>query len=328
MLPDELDSPQPAAPGRTRVVVVGSLTMDLTAGSDRLPVAGETVLGNRFAMVPGGKGNNQAIATARQGAATAIVGRIGRDPFGDKVLAQLRADGVNARGVERHPELTTGIAHIRVDAQGQNSIIMVPIANASMDEEAVVAAGSVIAAAQVLLTQLEIPVPATRAALRIAREHGVLTVLNPAPAAVLGADTLSLVDILVPNEFEAATLSGEDASTAEGAMRAARKLLELGCGAVVVTMGERGCVYVDSDTMLEISAIAVATIDTVAAGDAFCGALAAGLALGEPRNQALARATAAGALATTRAGATSSLPSDAEVKELLARNGAPAIRRL
>lgn len=312
----------------SQVVVVGSLTIDLTAGSERLPVAGETVLGTRFAMVPGGKGNNQAIAAARQGASTAIVGRIGQDSFGDQVLAQLTADGVDSSGVERHPELATGIAHIRVDARGQNSIVMVPIANQSMDELASQAARGVIAGAKVLLTQLEIPIRATREALRIARHHGVLTILNPAPAADLGADTLSLVDILVPNEFEAATLTGEDAGTTEGAVRAASKLLSSGCGAVLVTMGERGSVYLDSEGKMAIAAIPVDTVDTVAAGDAFCGGLAAGLARGEKREQALARATAAGALATTRSGATSSLPSASEVEELLARCGPPEVVRL
>jgi len=310
----------------TEVVVVGSLTMDLTADSDRLPGAGETVLGYQFAMVPGGKGNNQAIASARQGASTAMVGRIGRDAFGGRVLEQLSADGVDATWVERDLQLATGIAHIRVDREGQNSIIMVWTANARMDESGAEKVGPVIAEARLLLTQWEVPVPATRAALRIAWEYGVTTILNPAPAVAIDAETLSLVDVCVPNEFEARAMTGEDATSLEGAIRAARKLLALGGGSVIVTTGDRGAVYVDSDEVLEIGTIHVDTVDTVAAGDAFCGGLAASLARGDSKEHALVRATAAGALATTVAGATTSLPTREAVEALLARSGPPVLR--
>ncbi len=319
---------RPARRGGDRVaevVVVGSLTMDLSVNCREMPGRGETVLGTGFTMVPGGKGNNQAIGSARLGVATAMVGRVGHDEFGERVLEQLASDGVDATRVERSDALRTGIAHIRVDRSGQNSIVMVPLANSEMDEATVVRHAGAITSARVLLTQLEIPLEATRAALRLARESGVRTVLNPAPAASLDASTLEMVDILVPNEVEASWLTGEPADSVEGAVRAARRLLALGCGAVIVTLGDRGAVHVDAQGAQLVSALTVPAIDTVAAGDAFCAGLVAALAAGDPRELALARATAAGALATTVAGATSSLPSRASVERLLAESGGPAI---
>ena len=307
---------------------MGSLTMDLTAGADRLPEAGETLLGTEFAMVPGGKGNNQAIACARQGVATAMVGRIGGDAFGEQVLARLRADGVDATGVERDPRLATGIAHIRVDSSGQNSIIMVPIANFALDPQAVQRLAGLLTSARVLLTQLEIRIDATREALRLARCHGVMTILNPAPAAVLDDALLSEVDVCVPNEVEAAALTGESTDTLAGAVRAALKLRDRGCGAVIVTLGDRGSVYVDAHRVLAVAPISVRTVDTVAAGDAYCGALAASFARGRSVDESLVRASAAGALATTLPGATSSLPTAAAVDSLLHEAGKPVIRAL
>ncbi len=309
----------------TAVVVVGSLTIDLTANCTEMPGAGETVLGTDFAMVPGGKGNNQAIGSARLGAATAMVGRVGQDDFGDQVLGQLAADGVDATRVERSAAIRTGIAHIRVDRSGQNSIVMVPLANSEMDEATVVRHASAITSARVLLTQLEIPLEATRAALRLAKAGGVITVLNPAPAAPLDPATLAMVDVLVPNEFEASSLTGEAVDGVEGAVRAARRLLSLGCGSVIVTLGARGAVHVDARGILTVAALPVTAVDTVAAGDAFCAGLVAALAAGEPREAALGRATAAGALATTLAGATTSLPTKAAVDRLLFESGGPVI---
>jgi ribokinase len=306
------------------VVVVGSLTMDLNAFCERMPKAGETLLGEEFSMVPGGKGNNQAIASARQGARTAMVGRVGRDSFGDRVMDQLAADGVDFAQVARDPELATGIAHIRVDRGGQNSIVMVPLANGAMDEAAVLDSEELIAASGLLLTQLEIPLGTTRAALEVARRRGVVTVLNPAPAAPLDSEVLALVDYLVPNEFEAELLTGQEASSPEGALKAARILLGRGCRAVVVTMGGQGSLYADRERVLKISALKVDAVDTVAAGDAFCGGLAAALAGGANLEAALARATAAGALATTVAGATSSLPTLEATMELLEGCGGPS----
>ncbi|MHB1527247.1 MAG: ribokinase [Candidatus Dormibacteria bacterium] len=308
------------------MVVVGSMSMDLTAQAPRLPTVGETVLGTRFTMVPGGKGNNQAIAAARQGVSTAMVGCLGDDAFNGPVRDLLAAAGVDTTHVLTLPHQASGVAHIMVDGSGRNIIITVPLANGRLSPVEIAAAGPLLRSAGVVLTQLEIPLDAVGAALATARSHRVRTILNPAPAAELGDEMLSLVDICVPNEAEAEALTGEDVSSVEGATRAARALLGRGCGSAVITLGERGCLYADRQRVLEVASIQVDTVDTVAAGDAFCGALAAWLATGLTVEEALARASAAGALATTVPGATPSLPTWEATRELLLRAGPPTVR--
>ncbi len=304
------------------VVVVGSLNMDLTTAAPRLPRAGETLLGTRFTMTPGGKGNNQALACARQGASTAMVGRLGDDAFAAQILDLLRTEGVDTGQVSRQHQMGTGIAQIVVGAAGENSIVVVPLANSTLDQGALAAARELLSGAKVVLTQLEIPLPAVSAALAMGRALGLTTMLNPAPALALDQELLRLVDICVPNQVEAATLTAEDTSTVAGAVRAARILCDRGCGAAVVTMGEGGCVWADGGGDYQMAAIPVAAVDTVAAGDAFCGALAAAVSGGRSLRQALERATAAGALATTVRGAAVSLPTRDAVDQMLAQSGA------
>ncbi|MHB8312198.1 MAG: ribokinase [Candidatus Dormibacteria bacterium] len=318
--------PPTASRDMAEVVVVGSLNMDLAVAAPRLPRAGETILGTEFSMVPGGKGNNQVIACARQGAATAMVGRLGNDRFAAQILDLLRAEGVDASHVSTDPELDTGVAQIVVSATGENTIVVVPLANSTLDQARIEAARPLLIGARVLLSQLEIPLPAVAASLRIARALGLTTMLNPAPARELDDGLMGLVDVCLPNQAEATTLTGEDASSVEGALRAARRLRERGCRAAVVTLGKLGCVWADSQGAFEMAAIPADAVDTVAAGDAFCGALAAAVAQGLSLRAALARATAAGSLATTVKGATSSLPSREAVDRLLARVGSPEIR--
>jgi ribokinase len=319
------------APVTGGVVVVGSLSMDLSVKTAVLPAPGETVMGESFTMVPGGKGNNQAVACARQEVATAIIGRVGADAFGDAVRARLVAEGVDVSQLTTDEALPTGVAHITLDASGQNSIIVVPEANRSLTAAHVLAASGLIERAAVLLVQLEVPLEAVRAALHSARGAGTITVLNPAPApAALGADEelFSMADICVPNELEAATLTGRRVADLRGAVAAAGELIGRGCGSVVVTLGARGAVYADGERLLEIPPLTVPVVDTVAAGDAFCGALAAALAKGETVTTGLSRAAAAGALAVGALGATSSLPNRAAVDALLASNGGAALRRI
>jgi len=308
------------------VVVVGSLNMDLATAAPRLPRAGETLLGTQFSMTPGGKGNNQALACVRQGAATAMVGRVGDDPFATQILGLLQAHGVDTGQVSRNHQMGTGIAQIVVGGAGENSIVVVPLANSTLDPAAIGNARELLSGARVLLTQLEIPLPAVTAALAMGRALGLTTMLNPAPARELDQELLSLVDICVPNQVEATTLTGEDTGTVAGAVRAARNLCDRGCGAAVVTLGERGCVWADRDGDFEMAAIPVAAVDTVAAGDAFCGALAAALSAGRSLRLALERATAAGALATTVRGATSSLPTREAVDRMLEQCGSVQIQ--
>jgi ribokinase len=299
------------------VVVVGSLSMDFTAIAPRLPQLGETVLGDEFLMVPGGKGNNQALAAARQGASIAMIGCIGADSLGDAIIDVVRAERIDPSSVIRDATHDTGIAQIMVDANGDNVIVVVPRANHALDAARVGAQRHLIAEAKVLLVQLEIPLDAVAAALGHARAAGVTTILNPAPASSLPDDLLALVDICVPNETEAESLTTRTVDDPDAAVEAGRALLARGVGAALVTLGSRGAVYVDADRRIDVAPFEVAAIDATAAGDAFCGALAASLAADDTMEAALRRASAAGALATTVRGASPSLPDAADVDALV-----------
>jgi ribokinase len=280
-----------------RVCVVGSANLDLVATTSRLPAPGETVLGTDYAEHAGGKGLNQAVAAARAGAATTFVGAVGVDDAGRFLLEQLVAAGIDTE-VARS-ERPTGRAVITVDDAGENSIVVVAGANADVRVTA-------IPPADVLLTQLEVPRDAVAAALELARAAGALTVLNPAPAAELAGELLRLVDVLVPNEHELATVGTSDA------------LIAAGVGAVVITLGGAGVRVVTHDQEWHVAPFPVRPVDTTGAGDAFCGALAARLAAGDPLDIAVRAAAAAGALATTRHGAVPSMPMATEIAALLA----------
>ncbi len=300
------------------IVVVGSLSMDFSARAERLPRPGETVLGIGFLMMPGGKGNNQAIACARLGADVTIVGCVGSDSLGATVLRDCAAEGVDVSAITSVPDSGTGVAHITVDGSGENAITVVPRANARLTAEMVWEAESKFVGATVVLVQMEIPPEAVGAALEVGRRAGALTILNPAPAAEIPAETLRLVDVCVPNETEASTLTGRDVRGIGSARRAALILLERGPSHVVITLGERGAFYTDGKTEQVIPALRVEAVDTVAAGDAFCGGLATAIDRGEQLAYALSYASAAGALAVTKPGATSALPFAPDVDELLA----------
>jgi ribokinase len=295
--------------------------MDLTAQTASLPSPGETVIGTAFTMVPGGKGNNQAVTCARQGVTTAMVGRVGRAAFGEAIRAQLVAEGVDVSHLTTDPEVATGIAHITVDSTGQNFIIIVPRSNHSMATAQLDRAAPLIESATVLLVQLEIRLEVVKGALDIARRAGTTTVLNPAPALELDDELLSKVDICIPNEVEAAALTQVKVDDVAGALTAARVLLRRGCKAVIVTLGAKGAVYVDHERALEVPPLHVPVVDTVAAGDAFCGAFASALARGEDLEVGLTKATGAGALAVGVAGATPSLPLAQAVDEVISRFG-------
>jgi len=309
-----------------QVVVVGSLSMDLTVRTDTLPLPGETVIGSSFTMVPGGKGNNQAVTCARQGVTTAMVGRVGSDSFAGAIRSLLVADGADVSHLTSDPSVDTGIAHITVEASGQNFIIVVPRSNGTLTGQHVRQAAGLIEGASVLLVQLEVPLEAVVAALDVARNAGAITMLNPSPALELSDELLSKVDICLPNELEAAELSRMKVDDAAGAVRAAAVLLRRGCKSVVVTLGPRGSVYLDGDRVIEVPALSVPVVDTTGAGDAFCGALASTLARGGDIETGLQRATAAGALAVGVLGATPSLPRAEAVDELLARLGPVSLK--
>jgi ribokinase len=295
------------------VVVVGSANTDHIVRVERLPAMGETVLGGSYLVAPGGKGLNQAVAAARLGARVSFVGCIGADRAGAELAQLLDDEGVELTGLRTVPDTSSGVALITVGDDGNNTIVVAPLANHRVEVDDIAGAAASISEAAVLLTQLEIPSPVVEEALAQARAAGAITVLNPAPAprGGLSRAILKLVDVLVPNENELLTLTG--LPLIEGA----QSLLAAGCGTVVVTRGEAGATVVTRSGTSLIAAFPVTPVDTTAAGDAFCGALAAGLAFGSPLETALRRAAAAGALATTRAGAVPSLPTAAEVEELL-----------
>jgi ribokinase len=297
-----------------KVVVVGSFNMDLVVKAGRRPQTGETFMGEEFGMFIGGKGSNQAIAAARLGADVTMIGKLGTDLFGDTLMAAHAEEGIHTDYVIRDTEVGTGIASILIDADGDNSIVIVPQANMRLSVEDIERASESIAAADVLLLQLEVPIAASQRAAEIAKSNGATVVLNPAPAQELPDDFLAQVDILTPNAVETESLSGVKVSTATDAERAAKVLLDKGLSAVILTLGERGAVLLTPDLTRQVPAYTVEVVDTTAAGDAFCGALATGLARGENLVDAVAFANAAGALAVTVLGAAPSMPTATQVE--------------
>jgi ribokinase len=303
----------------TDVCVLGSFMKDLVASAERRPLPGETLHGTGFAEFLGGKGVNQAIAAARMGARTAIVGTIGEDRYGEEFLELLSSNGVDTSWIVRHPSLGTGVGLPVVLPDGGNSIIIVSRANAAITAADVEAASEVLVSSKVLSVQLELPVEASHAALRLASTAGVTTILTPAPVGPVDQSLAAYVDILVPNEVEAAALTGLDCDDS-GVPMVARKLAEdWDLRACVVTLGPRGAFVLDRDAGFEerVEPYQVATVDTVGAGDAFCGTLAASLADGAGLVDAVRLANAAGALSTTVNGAADSAPARAAALALL-----------
>jgi ribokinase len=292
------------------VAVVGSLNLDLVVPVPRHPSPGETVLGGDVFRNPGGKGANQAVAAARLGQPTAMVGRVGRDPEGDALVSALEAEGVETSHVTRTPEAATGVAMITVDARGENAIVVSPGANSRVTPADVDSARDILRAASVLLLQMEIPIGAVLAAARAA--SGTI-VLNPAPARPLPRSLLDSVDVVVPNRSELAVLAGAGSEPADDEQAARMAAMVRGAGAVVVTLGGAGALVVGGGRTDRVPAVPVETVDTTAAGDAFCGGLADALVRGEPLVEATRWAVRAGAVACTRLGAQASLPSRDEV---------------
>ena len=282
---------------------------------DRLPKPGETRHGTQFLTTPGGKGLNQAIAAARAGAAVSMIGAVGVDDYGRSLIDIVKHEGIDSTSIIGCEELATGVALISVDDRGENNIVIVAGANYAADPRLLRAQPG-----DIVMAQLETPIASVITLFNLAKESGATTILNPAPATTLTRDLLALTDFLIPNEHEAAQLTNIDTSNEVGAVAAAKDLLRAGVKTCVVTLGARGAILVDGDGSTVQPAFRATPIDTTAAGDAFCGAFAASLARGEGRVQALAFAAAAGALATTVAGASTSLPKLETVLALI-KNG-------
>ena len=300
------------------IVVVGSLNMDLVIRAAHIPKPGETILGTDFQTIPGGKGANQAVAAARLGGKVSMVGRVGEDPFAKVLLQNLKTVGVDVNHIQSDPDAASGVALIVVDDRGENSIVVGSGANMLLSEKDVEAAESVISDADVLVMQLEVPLEVVIRAAGIARANDVVVILNPAPARSLPTELLDLVNILVPNESETALLSGLPARSQTELETAASFLLDSGIQTVVITMGNRGALMADSKKVKLFEAYEVQPVDTTAAGDAFVAGLGVALGNGKTLPEAVRWGNAAGALATLRFGAQTSLPMDVEVSQMLA----------
>jgi ribokinase len=302
------------------IVVVGSLNQDLVVQLPRFPDRGETVTGDSLSLLCGGKGANQAYAAARLGARVAMVGQVGDDAAGDAQLRSLAAVGVDTRRIRRVPNLSTGSAIVAVEPGGHNRIIVVPGANGAFCPEALEESADLLAAAAVVLLQLEIPLPTVQAAVELARRGRARVLLDPAPARALPDALLGHVDYLTPNLSELATLSGRmlhDDSPADEIQHAAQELCRRGVAKVLVKVGSRGAQFVTGETSQAWPAFPVDPVDTTAAGDCFNGAFAAALAGGSSEVEAGRFAGAAAAISVTRPGAQSSMPALPEVERLL-----------
>lgn len=299
-----------------QVTVVGSFMMDVVVRTAKRPAVGETVIGESVEFFLGGKGFNQALASARYGAPTAMVGRLGSDGFGDQFVATLAAEGIDATQVGRDDAVGTGVGLPIVDTSGANSIIVVPQANLQCSPDHIDKAADVITAAGVVLAQLELPYESVVRALQIARDAGVRTILNPAPMSGSSLDAFKgIVDLVIPNEAEAAAIApgaGEDPVAIAAAVADV-----LSARSVLLTLGEKGALLWDDGATARYEAHSVDVVDTVGAGDASCGALAAAWAEGAPLAEAARIGNAAGALAVTKAGAEPSMPTRAAIEGLL-----------
>lgn len=301
---------------RPRIVVVGSANIDFVVTSGRLPRPGETVTGGQFATAAGGKGANQAVAAARLGADATFVARLGVDAIGDEAVAGYVRDGLRTDRIVRDAERPTGVALILVGEGGENLISVAPGANEALSPEDVDRAADRIREADVLLLQLEVPMPAVIRAAEIAAEAGVIVVLDPAPAPKepLPNELLGRVSFLTPNESEAERMTGLPVEDESAAAAAAERLRETVAGAVILTRGRDGAVIAGADGTCIVTAPEVESIDSTAAGDAFNAAFACAIAADRSVREAVGDGCLAGALATTRQGAQPSLPTAAEVE--------------
>ena len=299
------------------ITVVGSINMDLVIRVPRMPQPGETLTGGDFHVIPGGKGANQAVATARLGGKVAMIGSVGGDDFGRRQQEGLQQDGIDLSFLTVDESCATGIAMITIDESGQNSIIISPEANGRVSAAQVEKAKAGITQADMLLCQLETPIESVTRAIEIAHEHGVAVVLNPAPAAALESSLLEKVTYFIVNETEAEFYTGVEVEDLDSAKNAALKLQQSGIQSVLVTLGEKGVVVAHGGEFFHENALSVQTVDTTAAGDTFVGAFSVALTERRSIEEAVIFATHAAALTVTRLGAQSSIPTRDEVDNFL-----------
>jgi len=297
-----------------KVVVIGSLNMDLVTRAPRLPRGGETLIGHTFATVSGGKGANQAVAAARLGAQVSMVGCVGSDAYGHELRDALLAEQIDCQAVST-VEDSSGVALIVVDDQSQNAIVIVAGANGALTPAVIDQFDAVLQAADVIICQLEVPDATVGHALKRGRALGKTVILNPAPASrPLPADWYANIDYLIPNESEASALTGLSVDSLASAEVAASQLLTAGAGKVIITLGAQGSLFADGQGFQHFPAPKVQAVDTTAAGDTFVGGFAAALASGCSEAEAIGFGQVAAALSVTRAGAQPSIPTLSDVQ--------------
>jgi len=310
---------------RAKIVVVGSSNMDLVVKSPRIPAKGETILGGDFIMTPGGKGANQAVAAAKLGAEVFFVAKLGDDIFGRQSLSNFKKVGVRTEYVIQTKEAPSGVALITVDDAGDNVIVVAPGANLKLSPEDVRKAQPAIASSGAVAAQLEVPLETVEFTARLANDAGVPFILDPAPAQKLSAELLRLVDVLTPNETEAEILTGIEVTDENSALAAAKDLLGRGVKAVILTMGARGYLLATKDAAEFIPSVKVDAVDATAAGDAFTGSLAVGLAQGKTLGDAALFANHVAALSVTKMGAQSSMPDAGQVENFIRQKSAQGV---
>jgi len=302
-----------------RILVVGSINMDMVVRSPHMPAPGETVLGEGFVTTPGGKGANQAVAAARLGSQCHMLGRIGEDAFGRSLLTGLRDEGIDCDNVMTTEDEPTGVAMIVVDARGENSIVVAGGANQLLTPDDVFGRAEAFGDIDVVVLQLELPLPTVRAAIDLARRNNCKVILDPAPMPKCLSPSICEVDVITPNVTEAEMLTGTKTGEEKADMNIALDLIARGAKAAVLKLGSRGSMVVTADGhMARVRAYNVDIVDTTAAGDAFTAALAVCVGEGKPLLEAAKFANAAGALACTRLGAQSAMPTRHEVAMLMA----------
>lgn len=290
-----------------KIVVIGSLNMDLVIDVDELPKKGETIIGKEFIQIPGGKGANQAVAMGRLKGQVSMVGKIGEDSFGDSLIYSLKNSGVNTDFIMK-ANTSTGIALITVDRKGENTIVVSPGANYLLDKAYIDEAEGVIQSCDIVVTQLEIPMDTVEYVLKKAKSMGKYTILDPAPGRILPEEIIENVDLLTPNERELEILSGMDIEDEEDIMKASRKLMDLGAKELIITLGEKGAIHINLDGVEKYEAYCVKAVDTTGAGDSFNAGITVALSQGKSIKESIPFAQKVAALTVTRKGAQSSFP--------------------
>jgi ribokinase len=301
-----------------KIVVIGSSNTDMVIKADRLPVPGETIIGGKFMMNPGGKGANQAVAIARMGGNISFITKIGNDLFGRQAVELYRSEGICTDFIFSDPDKPSGVALISVDAVGENCILVAPGSNGTLSIADIEKARREIESADILLMQLEIPMETVEYAAAIAAERNILVVLNPAPGHVLSPKLLHSIDIITPNKTEAELLTGIKVTDWQSAREAAKRIADQGVKTVVITLGSRGALIREGDTCHEIPALKVDAVDTTAAGDTFCGTLCVAISEGVDVVEAVKLSCRASAITVTRMGAQASIPYKHELLRLKA----------